>query len=92
VVDPPPFILTERADGLRELRAFSDASDDPIVLVLDDESGRRFGATVADILTSLDAYVNRVPITLQIDGRAVTMEGTSDRGLRLTVAPPEETV
>lgn len=85
MAEPPPFILTQRPDGQHELRAFSDDSDDPIVLALDDESGRRFGLAVADVLTSLDAGVDPLPIRLEIDGRAVTVQGTPDRGLRLTV-------
>lgn len=85
MAEHPPFILTQRADGQRELRAFSDDSDDPIVLVLDDEGGRRFGLAVADVLTSLNAEVDPLPITLEIDGRSVVIVGTPDGGLRLTV-------
>ncbi len=83
--DHPPFILTQRPDGRHELRAFSDNSAEPIVLELDDESGRRFGLAVADILTALDAGVEPLPIRLKIDGRPVTVQGTPDHGLRLTV-------
>ena len=83
--EPPPFILTERADGRRELRAFSDTSVDPIVLVLGDEDGRRFGIAVADMLTSLNAGIDRLPIELMIDGRKLMIAGTPDGGLRLTV-------
>lgn len=85
MADHPPFILTQRPDGQRELRAFSDESDDPIVLALDDESGRRFGLAVADVLTALDAGADPLPICLKIDGRTVTVEGTPDHGVRLIV-------
>ncbi|MBE2318384.1 hypothetical protein DVA67_020550 [Solirubrobacter sp. CPCC 204708] len=38
-----------------ELRAFSDDSDDPIVLPLDAVDGHAFGVAVADVLSALDA-------------------------------------
>jgi hypothetical protein len=85
VTDQPPFILTEREDGVRELRAFSDDSDLPIVLALIDEDGRTFGLAVADVLTALDAGLDPAPIQLTINGRTAAIEGTADNGLRLTV-------
>lgn len=84
--DPPPFILTERADGRHELRAFSDDSEVPIILILDRDDGRQFGVAVADILTALDAGIERSPIEVSIDGRRLTIEGTPEKGLRITVA------
>lgn len=82
---PPPFVLLPRDDGRHELRAFSDDSEDPVVLVLDAEDGRRFGVAVADMLTALDAGVDRLPIRMVIDGRDVKISGTADGGLRVTV-------
>jgi hypothetical protein len=82
----PPFLLLPLDDGRYELRAFSDNTEDPIVLVLDEHDGRQLGVAVADMLTALDAPgVERLPIHLTIAGREVTITGTPERGLQLTV-------
>ena len=81
-----PFVLLPLDHGRYELRAFSDDSRDPIVLVLDEDDGRRLGVAVADMLAALDApSVERLPIRLTIDGREVTLTTTPDGGLKLTV-------
>lgn len=81
-----PFVLIERPDGRRELRAFSDDSPDPIVLILDDEDGRLFAVALADVLTALDSGAGLPSVTLRLAGRRVCIEGRPDSGLRLTVA------
>lgn len=85
---PPPFILLERDDGSVLLRAFSDTSEGPISLVLDQSAGRRFGVAVADVLTRLDAGEPTPSARLLVDGREVAIEGTLDGGLRISIAPP----
>jgi hypothetical protein len=82
----PPFVLLPLDDGRYELRAFSDNTEDPIVLVLGEEDGRKLGVAVAEILTALDTPgVEPLPIHLMIAGRQVIITGTPDLGLRLTV-------
>lgn len=82
----PPFVLLPLGDGRYELRAFSDNTEDPIVLVLDESDGRALGVAIDDMLTALDAPgIERLPIHLTIAGREVTLTGTHDDGLRLTV-------
>jgi hypothetical protein len=84
--EAPPFTLMPLAGGRYELRAFSDESPDVIVLQLDRQDGRRLGVALADMLTALDAPDGPLlPIRLVIAGRAVTITGTDDRGLRLTI-------
>lgn len=73
--------------GRYELRTFSDDSPDPIVLELDHEDGRALGLAVADVLTALDAPgITVEPVRLVIAGREVTIEGTAERGMKITVA------
>ena len=69
-----------------ELRAFSDTSDDPIVLSLDATAGRLFGVAVADVLSRLDAGELDPRADVVIDGREVEVSGSPDGGLRLDVA------
>ncbi|WP_028064637.1 hypothetical protein [Solirubrobacter soli] len=74
---------------MTELRAFSDDSDDPIVLPLSAADGRAFGLAVADVLTALDAGVRPLPQTeLTIAGRRVVIMGTEELGLKLDVERP----
>lgn len=83
----PPFVLVPLDDGRYELRAFSDNTEDPIMLVLDEDDGRKLGIAVADMLTAIDSPgVERLPIHLTIAGREITILATTDGGLRLTVS------
>lgn len=84
--EPPPFILLPLRDGRVELRAFSDDSDDPIVLPLDQADGRAFGLAVAEVLSSLDSTRDAVePVALVIAGRRVTVHGTVTGGIAIDV-------
>lgn len=77
-------------DGDRhELRAFSDTSADPIVLIMGADEGHAFALAVADVLSALDAPGVAVPQhELTIDGRQVTITG-GEHGLTLTVERPD---
>jgi hypothetical protein len=82
----PPFVLLPLDDGRYELRAFSDNTEDPIVLVLGQEDGHKLGVAVADMLTALNTPgAERLPIHLMIGGREVIIAGTPDLRLRLMV-------
>ena len=86
VDDQPPFVLLPLSDGRYELRAFSDNTEDPIVLVLDETDGNKLGVAVAQALVELDTPgAEPAPIRLSIAGRDVTIYATSERGLQLTV-------
>ncbi len=85
----PPFVLLPLDDGRFELRVFSGDSPDPIVLELDKADGRSFGLAVAEVLTALDTPDATVePLQVVIAGRELTIDGTSARGLGITVARP----
>jgi hypothetical protein len=84
--DPLPLILLPREDGRHELRAFSDDSDDPIVLLVDDADGREFRRAVAEVLDAAGSGDETRTAHVEIDGRDVEIAGTADGGLRLTVS------
>lgn len=81
-----PFTLERAADGQAILRAFSDDSDDPIVVLLDEHAARELGVALADAITALDdpsrPLVRR---SLVAGGRTIRVE-TSGEAVRVTVA------
>lgn len=82
----PPFVLVPLDAGRYELRAFSDDTDDPIVLRLNEADGRSLGIAVGEMLAALDTPgAACLPIQLTVGGRRVTIAAAPEHGLRLTV-------
>ena len=80
-----PFVLLPLGDGRYEMRAFSDDSEDPIVLMLDEHDGRALSAALGELLAALDAPGSG-PSTavLTVADREVRIDVTGN-GVRLTV-------
>jgi hypothetical protein len=73
---PPPFVLLPLDGGNYELRAFSDDSEDPIVLLLSDDDGRALRDALGRVLQELDAG-REATEELDVDGRRVVLTGSA---------------
>jgi hypothetical protein len=81
-----PFDLAPIGDGCYELRAFSDDSDDPIRIVLDQVAGRELAIALGQALISLvdpEAVEHEFRVTL--GSRQITLVAVPGTGLRFTV-------
>jgi hypothetical protein len=81
-----PFDLMPIGDGCYELRAFSEDSDDPIRIVLDQAAGRDLAIALGEALVSLDdpQAVER-EFHVRLGPRRITLVAVPGMGLRLTV-------
>jgi hypothetical protein len=81
-----PFDLVPVGDGCYELRAFSDDSEDPIRIVLDQVAGRELAVALGEALVSLDdprAVERQFHVT--VGPRQITLVAVPGLGLRLAV-------
>jgi hypothetical protein len=86
-----PFDLVPVGDGSYELRAFSDDSDDPIRIILDQAAGRELAIALGDALVSLDEpHAVEREFHLTVGPREITVVAVPGMGLRLTVTRGEQ--
>jgi hypothetical protein len=85
-VSAVPVVLFPLGDGRYELRAFSDDSEDPIILTLDEQDGRRLKQALGEVLSALDQRGSApATVAVTVGGREVRLDTTAD-GVRMTVA------
>jgi hypothetical protein len=82
----PPFDLVPVGDGCYELRAFSDDSEDPIRIMLDEVAGRELAIALGEALVSLDdPQAAEREFSVAVGQRQITVVAVPATGLRLTV-------
>src|SRR4051794_1853458 len=86
VENTPPFDFLPLPDGRYELRAFSDNSDDPIYITLDEDASRRLAHALGNALSLLDGpQARREDFQVEVGDRLITVTSEPGAGLRLTV-------